>query len=61
MLKTKWDFVQEKKRRKSKMEPLFNEHVGVMKKEMECLESERAKLKAERNSLEQAMESYKRR
>ncbi|KAL8163902.1 UNVERIFIED_CONTAM: hypothetical protein K2H54_040467 [Gekko kuhli] len=61
MLKTKWDFVQEKKRHKSKMEPLFNEHVSVMKKEMECLESERAKLKAERNSLQQAMEGHKRR
>lgn len=59
MLKTKWDFVQEKKRCKSKMEPLFNEHVNVMKKEMECLELERAKLKAERNSLEQAMEGHK--
>ncbi|XP_060108057.1 keratin, type II cuticular Hb5-like [Heteronotia binoei] len=61
VLKTKWDFVQEKKRCKSKMEPLFNEHASVMKKEMELLELEKAKLKAERNSLGQAMEGHKKR
>ncbi|XP_048343441.1 keratin, type II cuticular Hb5-like [Sphaerodactylus townsendi] len=61
MLKTKWDFIQEKKHCKSKMEPLFNEHVSMLKKEMECVESEKAKLKAERDSLEQAMEGHKRR
>nr|XP_056705229.1 keratin, type II cuticular Hb5-like [Euleptes europaea] len=61
MLKTKWDFIQEKKRYKSKVEPLFNEHISMLKKEMECLELDKTKMKAERNSLEQAMEGHKRR
>ncbi|XP_054859747.1 keratin, type II cuticular Hb5-like [Eublepharis macularius] len=61
MLKTKWDFVKEKKRCKSNMEPLFNEHINLLKKEMECLELERDKLKAERNSLEQVLEGHKKR
>uniref|UniRef100_A0A670KK47 IF rod domain-containing protein n=1 Tax=Podarcis muralis TaxID=64176 RepID=A0A670KK47_PODMU len=55
MLKTKWDFVQQKKRCKSNMEPLFNEHVGQLKKELECLKHEREKLQAERNTLEHTM------
>ncbi|XP_053236183.1 keratin, type II cytoskeletal cochleal-like [Podarcis raffonei] len=59
MLKTKWDFVQQKKRCKSNMEPLFNEHVGQLKKELECLEHEREKLQAERNTLEHTVEGYK--
>lgn len=59
MLKTKWDFVQQKKRCKSNMEPLFNEHVGQLKKELECLKHEREKLQAERNTLEHTVEGYK--
>ncbi|XP_062977513.1 keratin, type II cytoskeletal 8-like [Elgaria multicarinata webbii] len=61
MLKTKWDFVQERKRHKSDMEPLFNEQVSVLKKELECIERERAELQAEHKASEQILEGHKRR
>uniref|UniRef100_A0A670KEE9 IF rod domain-containing protein n=1 Tax=Podarcis muralis TaxID=64176 RepID=A0A670KEE9_PODMU len=44
MLKTKWDFLQERKCCKSNMEPMFNEYIANLKKELECLECERAQL-----------------
>ncbi|XP_066468921.1 keratin, type II cytoskeletal cochleal-like [Tiliqua scincoides] len=61
MLKTKWDFLREKKRYKSDMEPFINEHIKKLKKELECVESEKAELQAQHKTLEQAMESNKRR
>ncbi|KAJ6658129.1 hypothetical protein lerEdw1_001605, partial [Lerista edwardsae] len=61
MLKTKWDFVREKKRHKSNMEPFINEHIKSLKKELECVENEKAELRAEHKTLQQAMESNKRR
>ncbi|XP_042303535.1 LOW QUALITY PROTEIN: keratin, type II cytoskeletal 8-like [Sceloporus undulatus] len=59
MLKTKWDFVQEKKRHKSDMGPLFDEHVSKLKKELECVEHEREELKTEHDTLEQTLENNK--
>ncbi|XP_044299044.1 keratin, type II cytoskeletal 7-like [Varanus komodoensis] len=61
ILKTKWDFVQEKKRQKSNMEPLFNEHSSRLKKELECLERERNELQIEHEASEQALEKHKKR
>lgn len=61
MLKTKWDFVREKKRHKSNMEPFINEHIKSLKKELECVENEKAELRAEHKTLQQAMESNKKR
>uniref|UniRef100_A0A670KFY8 IF rod domain-containing protein n=1 Tax=Podarcis muralis TaxID=64176 RepID=A0A670KFY8_PODMU len=50
MLKTKWDFLKEKKRQKSHMEPLFSEYISRLRKELECLEWERNQLKVEMNN-----------
>ncbi|XP_060109157.1 putative keratin-87 protein [Heteronotia binoei] len=61
MLKTKWDFLKEKKRQKSNMEPLINEHVSILKKELECLEWERSQLQVEMNNWRETMEGNKKR
>ncbi|XP_066468919.1 keratin, type II cuticular Hb5-like [Tiliqua scincoides] len=61
MLKTKWDFLKEKKRHKSNMEPMFNEYVSRLRKELECLEWERNQLRAEMNNWRETMEGSKKR
>ncbi|XP_077185008.1 keratin, type II cuticular Hb5-like [Paroedura picta] len=61
MLKTKWDFLKEKKRQKSNMEPLFNDHLSTLKKELECLEWERSQLQVEMNNWRETMEGNKKR
>nr|XP_028577304.1 LOW QUALITY PROTEIN: keratin, type II cuticular Hb5-like [Podarcis muralis] len=56
MLKTKWDFLQERKCCKSNMEPMFNEYIANLKKELECLECERAQLQAEMKNWSDTLE-----
>ncbi|XP_015274217.1 PREDICTED: keratin, type II cuticular Hb1-like [Gekko japonicus] len=60
MLKTKWDFLQERKSRKSNMEPMFNEYACNLKKELECLEHERAQRQAEMKNWRETLECNKR-
>ncbi|XP_042307297.1 keratin, type II cuticular Hb5-like [Sceloporus undulatus] len=59
MLKTKWDFLKEKKRQKSNMEPLFHEYISILKKELECLQWERNQLQVEMNNWRDTMEGNK--
>ncbi|XP_062977510.1 keratin, type II cuticular Hb5-like [Elgaria multicarinata webbii] len=59
MLKTKWDFLQERKCCKSNMEPMFNEYISNLKKQLECLESERAQLQAEMKNWRETLECNK--
>ncbi|XP_062977512.1 keratin, type II cuticular Hb5-like [Elgaria multicarinata webbii] len=61
MLKTKWDFLKEKKRQKSNMEPLFSEYISRLRKELECLEWERNQLQVEMNNWRETMEGNKKR
>ncbi|XP_053152716.1 keratin, type II cuticular Hb5-like [Hemicordylus capensis] len=61
MMKTKWDFLKEKKRQKSNMEHLFNEYISRLRKELECLEWERNQLRAEMNNWRETMEGSKKR
>ncbi|KAH0629111.1 hypothetical protein JD844_010943 [Phrynosoma platyrhinos] len=59
MLKTKWDFLKEKKRQKSNMEPLFHKYISILKKELECLQWERNQLQVEMNNWRDTMEGNK--
>ncbi|XP_060109159.1 keratin, type II cuticular Hb5-like isoform X2 [Heteronotia binoei] len=59
MLKTKWDFLQERKSHKSNMEPMLNEYTCDLKKELECLEHERAQLQAEMKNWRETLECNK--
>nr|XP_060620189.1 keratin, type II cuticular Hb5-like [Anolis sagrei ordinatus] len=59
MLKTKWDFLKEKKRQKSNMDPMFHEYVGRLRKELERLQWERNQLQVEMNNWRDTMEGNK--
>uniref|UniRef100_A0ACB8ELX4 Uncharacterized protein n=1 Tax=Sphaerodactylus townsendi TaxID=933632 RepID=A0ACB8ELX4_9SAUR len=56
MLKTKWDFLQERKCCKSNREPMFNEYICNLKKELECLEHERVQLQVEMKNWKATLE-----
>nr|XP_056705231.1 keratin, type II cuticular Hb1-like [Euleptes europaea] len=59
MLKTKWDFLQERKCCKSNMEPMFHEYICNLKKELGCLEHERTQLQAEMKNCRETLECNK--
>uniref|UniRef100_A0A8D0BTT4 IF rod domain-containing protein n=1 Tax=Salvator merianae TaxID=96440 RepID=A0A8D0BTT4_SALMN len=61
MLKTKWDFLKDKKREKSNMDPLFSEYISRIRKDLECLEWERNQLQIEMNNWRETMEGNKKR
>uniref|UniRef100_A0A8D0GRI0 IF rod domain-containing protein n=1 Tax=Sphenodon punctatus TaxID=8508 RepID=A0A8D0GRI0_SPHPU len=59
MLKTKWDFLQQRKCCKSNMEPMFNDYTNNLKKQVEHLECERAQLQAEMKNWTETLECNK--
>ncbi|XP_042307551.1 keratin, type II cuticular Hb4-like [Sceloporus undulatus] len=59
MLKTKWDFLQERKCCKSNMEPMFKEYIANLKKELDCLECEKTQLQSEMKNWRETMEVNK--
>ncbi|XP_068123348.1 keratin, type II cytoskeletal cochleal-like [Hyperolius riggenbachi] len=52
MLETKWAFLQEQKTARCQIEPLFEAFISNLRRQLESLESERARLDAERNNME---------
>lgn len=58
---TKWEFLKEKKHPKSNVESLFHEHIGQLRKKLECLEWERTQWQVEANSCRETMEGNKKR
>ncbi|PIO22492.1 hypothetical protein AB205_0198380, partial [Aquarana catesbeiana] len=61
MLETKWSFLQEQKTARCQIEPLFEAFIGNLRRQLENLECERARLDAERNSMEGTVEELRRR
>ncbi|XP_073402169.1 keratin, type II cytoskeletal cochleal-like [Dendrobates tinctorius] len=61
MLETKWAFLQEQKTARCQIEPLFEAFISNLRRQLENLECERARLDAERNSMEGTVEELKRR
>uniref|UniRef100_A0A8D2Q784 IF rod domain-containing protein n=1 Tax=Varanus komodoensis TaxID=61221 RepID=A0A8D2Q784_VARKO len=59
MLKTKWDFLQERKCCKSNMEPMFNNYISILKKQLDHLECERTQLQAEMKNWRDTLECNK--
>ncbi|KAG8585227.1 hypothetical protein GDO81_004930 [Engystomops pustulosus] len=59
MLETKWSLLQDKKPAKSHIEPLFEAYINNLRKQLDCLGSERVRLEAERRSMEDAVEEFK--
>ncbi|XP_075054078.1 keratin, type II cytoskeletal cochleal-like [Mixophyes fleayi] len=60
MLETKWDLLQDQNTARVQIEPLFETFISNLRRQMENLECESARLEAERNSTEGAMEEFKR-
>ncbi|XP_073526006.1 keratin, type II cytoskeletal cochleal-like [Phyllobates terribilis] len=61
MLETKWALLQEQKTARCQIEPLFEAFISNLRRQLENLECERARLDAERNSMEGTVEELKRR
>ncbi|XP_075706196.1 keratin, type II cytoskeletal cochleal-like [Rhinoderma darwinii] len=59
MLETKWSLLQDKKPAKSHIEPLFEAYIGNLRKQLEGLGGERARLESERRNMEDSVEEFK--
>ncbi|KAM8976273.1 keratin, type II cytoskeletal cochleal-like isoform 2-T2 [Pelodytes ibericus] len=61
MLETKWSLLQDQKTARCQIEPLFEAFISNLRRQLENLGCERARLDSERNSMEQTVEELKRR
>ncbi|XP_053312228.1 keratin, type II cytoskeletal cochleal-like [Spea bombifrons] len=61
MLETKWALLQDQKTARCQIEPLFEAFISNLRRQLEGLQCEKARLEAERNSMEQNVEETRRR
>ncbi|XP_073473974.1 keratin, type II cytoskeletal cochleal-like [Aquarana catesbeiana] len=61
MLETKWSLLQEQKTARCQIEPLFEVFISNLRRKLDNLECERARLDAERNSVEGSLGEIRRR
>ncbi|XP_030678474.1 keratin, type II cuticular Hb4 [Nomascus leucogenys] len=59
LLETKWSFLQEQKCVRRNLEPLFESYITNLRKQLEALVSDQARLQAERNHLQDVLEGFK--
>ncbi|XP_014641975.1 PREDICTED: keratin, type II cuticular Hb4 isoform X1 [Ceratotherium simum simum] len=59
LLETKWSFLQEQKGARSNLEPLFENYITNLQRQLDIANSERARLEAERNQLQDVLEGFK--
>ncbi|XP_004583357.2 keratin, type II cuticular Hb4 [Ochotona princeps] len=59
LLETKWSFLQEQKCARSNLEPLFENHIANLRRELDSLVSDQARLQAERNHMQDILEGIK--
>lgn len=59
LLETKWNFLQEQKYARSNLEPLFENYITNLQRELDVVNSERARLEAERNNVQDVPEGFK--
>ncbi|XP_004601883.1 keratin, type II cuticular Hb2 [Sorex araneus] len=59
LLETKWNFMQQQRCCQSNMEPIFETYICALRRQLECVAGDRAKLEAELCSLQNALEGYK--
>ncbi|XP_052017072.1 keratin, type II cuticular Hb4 [Apodemus sylvaticus] len=59
LLETKWSFLQEQKCARSNLEPLFDNHITSLRRQLDVLVSDQARLQAERNHLQDVLEGFK--
>ncbi|XP_053312229.1 keratin, type II cytoskeletal cochleal-like [Spea bombifrons] len=61
MLETKWSLLQDQKTARCQIEPLFEAFISNLRRQLEGLQCEKARLEAERNSMEQNVEELRKR
>ncbi|XP_015348876.1 keratin, type II cuticular Hb4 [Marmota marmota marmota] len=59
LLETKWSFLQEQKCARSNLEPLFENYITNLRRQLETLVNDQARLQAERNHLQDVLEGFK--
>ncbi|XP_036993390.2 keratin, type II cuticular Hb4 [Artibeus jamaicensis] len=59
LLETKWNFLQEQKCARSNLEPLFENYITNLKRQLDVANSDRARLEAERNNMQDVLEGFK--
>lgn len=59
LLETKWNFLQEQKCARSNLEPLFESYITNLQRQLDAASSDRARLEAERNNMQDVLEGFK--
>ncbi|ELV13249.1 Keratin, type II cuticular Hb4 [Tupaia chinensis] len=59
LLETKWSFLQEQKYARSNLEPLFEGYIATLRRELDVLVSDQARLQAEKNHMQDILEGFK--
>ncbi|KAM5288177.1 keratin, type II cuticular Hb4 [Ctenodactylus gundi] len=59
LLETKWSFLQEQKCARSNLEPLFENYITNLRRQLDMLVSDQARLQAERNHMQDVVEGFK--
>ncbi|XP_019579937.2 keratin, type II cuticular Hb4 isoform X1 [Rhinolophus sinicus] len=59
LLETKWNFLQEQKCVRSNLEPLFENHISNLLRQLDMANNDRARLEAERNHMQDVLEGFK--
>lgn len=59
LLETKWNFLKEQKCTRSNLEPLFESYVTSLRRQLDVANSDRARLEAERNNMQDVLEGFK--
>ncbi|VFV38650.1 type ii cuticular hb5 [Lynx pardinus] len=59
LLETKWNFLQEQKCARSNLEPLFENYITNLRRQLDVVNSDRARFEAERNHMQDVLEGFK--
>nr|XP_025855818.1 keratin, type II cuticular Hb4 [Vulpes vulpes] len=59
LLETKWNFLQEQKCARSNLEPLFENYITNLRRQLDVANSDRARFEAERNHMQDVLEGFK--
>ncbi|XP_020821986.1 keratin, type II cuticular Hb4 [Phascolarctos cinereus] len=59
LLETKWNFLQDQKCVRSNLEPLFENYINSLRRQLDVVAGDRARLEAERNHMQDVLEGFK--
>ncbi|XP_075816841.1 keratin, type II cuticular Hb4 [Microtus pennsylvanicus] len=59
LLETKWSFLQDQKCARSNLEPLFDNYITSLRRQLDVLVSDQARLQAERNHIQDILDGFK--